>query len=143
MNWMRHFLWIITVVHRAIYRVSGGWLGGRSMGFRFLMLEHVGRKTGLPRKTPILFVEDEGRFVVAASNAGQDFDPAWWLNLQATPEARVRVGRRTIEVKARRATQEEETRLWPILTASWKWFDKYRSATGRDIPVVILEPTAG
>lgn len=141
MTFMRHWLWLITPLHRFIYRASRGWLGGRSMGFRFLLLEHVGRKSGLQRTTPILYVEDEGRFILAASNAGQDRHPAWWLNLQAHPEVHVQAGRRRVAVKARRASVEEETRLWPILGASWRWFDDYKAGTDREIPVVILEPT--
>ena len=42
-------------------------------------------------------------FVVVASNGGQEVDPAWWRNLQQTPEAQVQVGRETFRVRARLA----------------------------------------
>ena len=41
------------------------------------------------RTTPLLYVADGERWVVAASNAGDDRPPAWWLNLQARPETTV------------------------------------------------------
>ena len=142
MTWIRHILPQITGVHRWLYVHTGGWIGASAIGFRFLLLEHVGRKTGQRRLTPILYVPDGERFVMAASNAGQDRHPAWWLNLQAQPEVTIRVGRRVIAVKARRASDAELARLWPLLTSSWRWFDEYSSATDREIPVVVLEPEA-
>jgi len=141
---IRRLLPQITKIHRFLYEKTDGRIGHRARGFRFLLLETIGRKSGLSRKTPILYVDDSRdglrRFVLAASNAGQDKSPAWWLNLQAQPLARIQVGRKRWAVRAREASAKESERLWPMLTASWPWFDDYREASARKIPVVILEP---
>src|SRR5262249_37095425 len=99
----------------AVYRLSGGRLGGSLSGRPMLLLTTVGRRSGRERTLPLLYVEDGGRWVVVASNAGDERDPAWWLNLRARPEAAVQAGRERHAVRARRATPEEEARLWPRL----------------------------
>ncbi|MGI9433179.1 MAG: nitroreductase family deazaflavin-dependent oxidoreductase, partial [Myxococcota bacterium] len=68
-------------------------------------------------------------------------EPAWWLNLKSRPEAAVRLGRQTVTVKARAADPAEQAELWPLLCESYSYFDRYRERAGRDIPVVLLEPT--
>jgi deazaflavin-dependent oxidoreductase (nitroreductase family) len=137
----RWLLRIITVVHRFLLRVSGGRIGGRMAGMDMLLLENVGRKSGALRETPLLFAENDGRFLVVASNLGNDRNPAWWLNLQARPEAAVQVRGKRIPIKARAAASEEEALLWPILDASWSQYPEYRARAKRHIPIVILDPT--
>jgi len=136
---IRWLLRLITVFHRWLLRVSGGRLGARIGGIRVLLLENVGRKSGTVRKTPLLFIEDQGHYVVVASNAGDDRDPAWWLNLQARPEASVEVGGKRFDVKARAASPEETARLWPLLDASYRYYPEYRARTNREIPIILLE----
>ena len=138
---IRWLLALITRCHRWLFLKTDGRLGDRVFGFRFLLLEHVGRKSGAARKTPLLYVEDAGRFVVAASNAGDPRDPAWWLNLKSRPEARIRVGRSRVAVKARAAEPTEQAELWAKLGESYSHFERYRERAGREIPVVLLEPT--
>jgi deazaflavin-dependent oxidoreductase (nitroreductase family) len=137
---VRWLLALITAVHRFAYAASGGRLGSRILWMRFLLLTHTGRRSGRSHTVPLLFVEDEGRLVVAASNAGDARDPAWWKNLRAHPEAAVRVGTRTLAVKARAATAAECERLWPCLEAAWTDFARYRRRSVREIPLVVLEP---
>lgn len=137
---IRWLLRLITRVHGFLLRASNGRLGARIGGISVLLLENVGRKSGTLHLTPLLFVEDAGRYVVVASNAGDDRNPAWWLNLRERPEAAVRVAGRRVEVKARRAGPGESEALWPKLDAAYKYYADYRTRTTRDIPVVILEP---
>jgi deazaflavin-dependent oxidoreductase (nitroreductase family) len=139
---VRWLLALITRVHRAIYRLSGGRIGGSLTGIRVLLLTTVGRKSGRERVMPLLYVEDAKGWIVVASNAGDDRNPAWWLNLRARPEAAVQVGRERHAVRARRATPEEEAHLWPKLTTAYAPYARYREGTRREIPVVILERTA-
>jgi len=136
---IRWLLALITRAHRALYRVSGGRIGGNLAGIRVLLLITRGRKSGLARVMPLLYVEAEKGFVVVASNAGDDRDPEWWKNLLACPEAAVQVGREQYAVRARRATPAEETALWPRLVAAYAPYARYRERTRREIPVVILE----
>ena len=132
----------ISRVHRAVYRWTGGLVGGWLLGRRFLLLEHTGRKSGRRYCTPILYVADGERFVLAASNGGDSRHPAWWLNLQAQPQAHVQSGRRRVAVVASCAEADEAEWLWPVLTRAWPWFRNYRAATTRKIPVVVLSPVS-
>lgn len=139
---IRWLLRLITNLHRFVLRASNGRIGSRLGGNSMLLLENVGRKSGTLHLTPLLFVEDAGRYVVVASNAGDDRNPAWWLNLREHPETGIRVRGKRIAVKAHRAGPDETHVLWPKLEASYKHYAEYRTRTTRDIPVVILEPTA-
>ena len=137
---IRWLLALITAIHRWVYLKSGGRIGHRLIGKPMLLLETVGRKSGERRVTPLLYIEDGEACVIVASNNGDARFPAWWYNLQAKPEAAVRVGRRQLQVRARRADAEEEERLWPRLEAAWSAYRDYRARVGREIPVVILDP---
>jgi deazaflavin-dependent oxidoreductase (nitroreductase family) len=136
---IRWLLALVTHLHRALYRLSGGRVGGNLAGIRVLLLTTRGRRSGLPRSLPLLYVEAGTGWVVVASNAGDDRDPAWWRNLLACPEASVQVGRERHAVRARRATPEEETALWPKLVAAYGPYARYRERTLREIPIAILE----
>ncbi len=138
---IRWLLAFITTIHRSLYERSGGRIGGRLPGGkRFLLLATVGRKTGIRRVLPLLYIADGDAFVVVASNGGDDRPPAWWLNLQAQPEARVQVETEQHEVVARQARGDELARLWPKLEASYSFYAAYRERTTREIPVILLEP---
>jgi len=139
----RPILRAVWAAHKAIDRLSGGRLStyrptDRRVGTLFLTT--TGRRSGQTRRNAIYYVEDGPRFVVVASNAGADADPAWWLNLQAAPAATVEVGRRSIPVRARLATEAERERLWPELVRRHPTFAEYARASSRPIPVVILDP---
>jgi deazaflavin-dependent oxidoreductase (nitroreductase family) len=136
---IRWLIALITAVHRFLYRVTNGHIGAGSGGRQFLLLMHVGRKTGRTRMTPLLYLEDEGRLVIIGSNAGDDRHPAWWLNLQSHPEAEVQIGGHHFAVRARAATAAETERLWPKFIAVYKDYATYRARTNRTIPIVILE----
>lgn len=139
---IRWLLAWITAAHRFVYEKTGGRIGGRLPGGkRFLLLTTVGRKTGKRRVLPLLYVADGDRFVVAGSNAGDARPPAWWLNLQAQPTARVQADTEQLEVEAREAEGEEAARLWQKLESVYGSFPEYRQRSGRAIPVVVLEPS--
>src|SRR6266849_3513573 len=44
--------------------------------------------------------------------------------------------------KGRIASPDERRRLWPEMTRLWPQYDRYQSQTQREIPLVILSPTA-
>jgi deazaflavin-dependent oxidoreductase (nitroreductase family) len=140
---LRWLLALITAVHRFVYQRSGGRVGGRLPGKRFLLLTTIGRRTGLPRVTPLLYIRDGDRFVVVGSNAGDDRPPAWWRNLQQRPAAQVQAGRQQHLVSAHQAHGAELDALWPRLESSYRYYADYRRRTTREIPVVVLEPAKG
>lgn len=123
-----------------LYRASGGRVGGRMGRAPVLLLHHVGRKTGTARVTPVLFLADGERLVIVGSKGGAARHPAWYVNLKATPETTVEVGRRKVRVRAREAPEEERASYWPRLVEIYPAFEVYRRRTDRLLPVVVLEP---
>ena len=134
---------LITGLHVAAYRRTGGRLGGRTAGAPVLLLDHVGRRSGEARTTPLLYLKDGEDLVVVGSRGGSDAPPAWWLNLKDSPRTTVQVGPRRREVVARQASSEEEERLWPRLVDLYSGYETYRRRTERKIPLVVLEPARG
>ena len=133
---------LVWKIHRWLYRTSGGWVGGRMMGMPVLLLTTIGRKTGEPRTSPLMYFPEGDACVVIASNAGEPQHPAWWLNLRADPRATVQRGREVARVRAREAAGEERARLWAKLIQLDRSYETYRQRTTRQIPVVLLEPAA-
>jgi F420H(2)-dependent quinone reductase len=130
-----------TRLHARLYRMTGGrFLPRWAEGMPVLSLTTTGRKSGRPRSTTIIYLEDGDCLVVMPSNAGSDAAPAWWLNLQANPEAEVQIAKESRRVRARRATAEEAERLWPRMRESYSGFEAYQSFTEREQPIVLLEP---
>lgn len=125
--------------HLALYRVTGGRIGGTLGALRVLLLTTTGRKSGQLRTVPLVYFEDGERLVIIGSKGGASRDPLWWENLKANPEARVQVGADTRRVRARLATPEERARLWPRVKAENSAYAAYEQKTRREIPVVVLE----
>jgi deazaflavin-dependent oxidoreductase (nitroreductase family) len=127
--------------HVALYRVSGGRLGHKPPGFPpMLLLDHVGARSGVRRTSPLMYTRDGEDYVLVASKGGYPRHPAWFHNLRAHPDTTIQVGRRTLPVHARVATDEERARLWPGAVARWAGFDGYQRRAERTIPMVVLSP---
>lgn len=135
----RLFLLVVSRFHVALFRVSRGRIGAR-IGKRLpvLLLTTTGRKSGKRRTTPLLYVEDGGRYVVVASVGGAPKHPAWYLNLKDDASATVEVGSRRLAVRAETAEPDERARLWQSVTAMYPTYDAYQAKTSREIPIVIL-----
>ena len=131
-----------SAMHEFWYRLSGGLIGGRFGRVRMLLLTTTGRKSGRPRTTPLLYLEDDGNLVVIASNGGNPNHPAWWLNLKSDPQATVQVGRERRTVTAEEAEGETRERLWRAVVDVNRGYEGYQRSTSRRIPVVILRPEA-
>jgi deazaflavin-dependent oxidoreductase (nitroreductase family) len=127
-------------LHRVLYRMSGGRIGGRLWDLRVVLLTTTGRRTGKKRTVPLCSLRHGEDLVVIGSYGGLDQAPAWWLNLQANPHAELAVGRERRTVTARNAASDERTLLWTEVTARAPGYLEYERRTTREIPVVILQP---
>jgi deazaflavin-dependent oxidoreductase (nitroreductase family) len=125
-----------------LYRLSGGRLGNKVKGAPVLLLDHVGRKSGVKRTTPLLYLADGDDVAIVGSRGGSDAMPAWWFNLMASPDTTVQIGRERRRVAARQATPEEKAELWPRLCEMYPDYAVYQRRTDRDIPVAILSPAS-
>jgi deazaflavin-dependent oxidoreductase (nitroreductase family) len=122
------------------FRAAGGVVGGQFAGTRMLLLTCRGARTGRERTLPLAYLPDGENLVVFAANGGRDTDPAWMVNLRATPEAVVEVGTRTIEVSADIVEGSECERLLQAGLSEMPWFAGVQARTARPIPVVVLSP---
>jgi deazaflavin-dependent oxidoreductase (nitroreductase family) len=134
---------LVSRVHVALYRASGGRIGGRFKAAPVLLLTTTGRKTGKRRTTPLLYAEDAGRYVIIASVGGAPKHPGWYLNLGGNADATIQVGSREFAVRAETASPDERARLWTLMARMYSGYDAYQAKTSREIPVVILTPAAG
>jgi deazaflavin-dependent oxidoreductase (nitroreductase family) len=138
-NTLRRRLWKgLTSSHKFFYRVSGGRLGGKVEGVPILLLDHVGRKSGEQRTTPLMYMPDRDDLVIVASQGGLPKHPAWWLNLRDSPNTTVRVGKEDRKVTAREVSPEEKAKLWPRLVELYPSYADYQERTEREIPVIVL-----
>jgi len=127
--------------HATIYERSGGRVGAWA-GLPTLLLSVTGRKSGQTHSTPLVYFEDGDSYVVVGSDGAAKRDPQWWKNLQVKPVGSVRVGRTQFEIKARLATGAERERLWETGKSVNPMWSKYQTRTARELPVVVLTPTA-
>ena len=139
--WFVHLAWR---AHRALYRLSGGrflWTTSNKRGWGALRLTTVGRTSGQERSVIIGYLEDGADLVAIAMNGWDEGHPAWWLNLQAHPDAVVRLaGRQPRAVRARPVTAEERDRLWHRWVAINADLEAYAGRRSTETPVVVLEP---
>jgi F420H(2)-dependent quinone reductase len=105
----RWFIRAAWVVHRGMYRASGGRFGlrrARPDRWGMLSLTTTGRRTGRTHRVIIGYIEDGQNLVTMAMNGWGEGEPAWWLNLQARypSQAHRRTTRRQGARRARSGT---------------------------------------
>ena len=105
-----------------------------------LILVTRGRKSGKLRSSPLLYFqfEEPGDLIVVASNYGRDRHPAWYLNAAADQDVTVETNGERFPARARIIRGEERAALFDKVAAANPRFARYRAATGRQIPVVVL-----
>jgi deazaflavin-dependent oxidoreductase (nitroreductase family) len=135
-----------------IYQVGLGGVFGR----RLLLLNHIGRRTGAPRKTILEVVQYEpsdGSYVVASGWGPQ---AAWYRNIVENPAVSVEVANRTIPVTAEPLTEDVGAEIFAnyaarrpriaafvlprVLGMSVDGSEADFRAVGRRIPFVRLTP---
>lgn len=123
-----------------IYRATRGRLLGKVANAPVLLLHTTGRRSGVPRTAPVVYVRDGDRYVVIGSNIGSPRAPAWSLNLKANPAAEVELRGVRRAVRARVAEGRERAELWLRANQLYSGFDDYDARTQREIAVFVLEP---
>ena len=142
----RWFVRTFWTAHRALYRVTGGRSGLRKPTEDvegMLRLRTVGRRTAVERSAILSYFEDGPNFVTMAMNGWDEAEPAWWMNLQAQPDATIDLVDGPHAVRARAATGDERRRLWTRGGHYNKGLDQYAALRSHETAVVIFEPRAG
>lgn len=139
-KWFRRAAWR---VHRGLYRVTGGRFGlwrPKPGGWGALRLTAIGRRSGTQRSVILGYFEDGPNYITMAMNGWIEGEPAWWLNLQANPEATVDVkGGGSQRIRARAAEGEERHRLWSRWQEIDKDLDGWAAQRSTEAAVVVLE----
>jgi deazaflavin-dependent oxidoreductase (nitroreductase family) len=138
-----------TETHLAAYLKSDG-AEGRLVDFTIaggpaetpcLILKTIGRRSGEAKLVPLIYGEDAGRYVIIASKGGAPDHPAWYLNLEAKPEVEFQVVDKKYRGVASTVRDDaERKRLYAMMAAIYPPYIDYQAKTGREIPVVVLEP---
>ena len=130
-------------IHRALYRLTFGRFGlwaPKPNRWGTMRLTTVGRRTGRERVALLGYYEDGPNLVTMAMNGWSDGEPAWWLNLQAQPEATVVLADGSRAVRGRAAVGEERGRLWERGQDLGDDVDGYAKLRSTETAVVVLEP---
>ena len=140
----RWFIKTFWRAHRRIVRATRGRRGlwpARPGKWGVLWLTTTGRRSGQPRSVIIGYFEDGPNLVSMAMNGWGVAEPAWWLNLQADPQAVVELaGGIRRGVLGRAAVGEERERLWRRWQELDRNLDGYAARRPRETAVVVLEP---
>jgi deazaflavin-dependent oxidoreductase (nitroreductase family) len=127
--------------HQLVYERTDGRLGHRMAVVPSLLLRTVGRRTGQPRTSALVYARVGDEYVVVASNGGADRPPGWLHNVKAQPEVEIQVGRRHIPATARvveRGAPDYE-QLWRAVNdGNHHRYESYQQRTERPIPLVAL-----
>jgi deazaflavin-dependent oxidoreductase (nitroreductase family) len=128
----------------AVYKASGGRIGGRAAGgVPVLLLTVAGRKTGQPHTTAVGYFEHEGGYLVVGSAGGLPQDPQWFRNLRAAARAEIQVGRKVLSVSVRELVGAERDAAWTdVVLVRCPPFGKYEQKTTRKMPLALLIPAA-
>jgi F420H(2)-dependent quinone reductase len=139
----RWFIRTAWVLHRAALRITRGRFGLRNATAEragYLQLATFGRRSGKERTCIVAYIEDGPGLVTMAMNGWGEAEPAWWLNLQAHPDAIVELPGGSQAVRARVADEGERSRLWAKFDGGpWGDLDGFAARRSRETAIVILE----
>lgn len=143
LSWLPNYLPEITAIDRWIQRVTKGtWSLLRLAGLPTLMLTVVGRKSGVPRSTPLLCVPYREGQLIAGSNFGGAKPPVWVLNVRAAEKVGVQMYGQSRDAAPRELTGADREAAWEHMLQTWPNYAKYAERTSRTIPVFYLEPVS-
>lgn len=139
--WMPKLLPQVTWTDSHLQQVTRGRLSLLDIaGLPNLMLTVIGRKSGIPRSTPLLCVPWQGGWLIAGSHFGAPKPPVWTHNLRAAETVEVAYRRRRHTCTWQEVTGEEKDRVWAHMLTVWPNYAKYTEWTDRVIPVFLLRP---
>ncbi|WP_418345066.1 nitroreductase family deazaflavin-dependent oxidoreductase [Rhodococcus pyridinivorans] len=137
--WLPRYSQPIIAVDKTIQRATRGKVTLLAIaGLPSLVLTVKGRKSGVPRSTPLLCVPHDGGWLVVGSNWGHPKAPSWAINLRAADQAQVLYDGHEHAVSVRIAEGDERARLWQVLLRTWPNYALYAKRTDRVLPVFVL-----
>lgn len=139
---IRRLLRAVNHLAVALYRRSGGRIGGSAKGIPVLLITAPGRRTGVPHTVPVVYIEHDGAYLVTGSAGGTKAEPQWFRNVRATPTVRIEIGHEPpydAEVLVPGAAARDV--LWrDVVLQRAPFFATYQQKAGRTIPIAVLTP---
>ena len=134
--------------HRKTYLELGGRKGHvldyRHLGgHRYttcLLIEHVGRKSGERRITPLIYGDTDGEVVIVASKGGADVHPGWYWNVKAMDEVVIQIGGQAFRCTWREPAGADRARIWEFMAGVYPPYREYQAGTVREIPILVFQP---
>lgn len=131
--------WVADHIRR--YVESAGEDGHIWRGVPTLLLTTMGRKTGVRRRTALIYGIDGGDYIIVASKGGYPSHPLWYENLLVDPKVEIQVGAEVLKAQAETIVDHARyVRVWNQMAAIWPGFNEYREKTIRRIPLIALTP---
>ena len=141
--WMPKLLPQITWLDKLLQRLTGGrWSILRIAGLPNIMLTVLGRRSGVPRSTPLLCVPYLQGVLIAGSNFGGAKAPVWVVNVRAADQVTMRYDGEELAATPTELTGADRELAWTHMLQTWPNYAKYAERTDRTIPVFYLEPVA-
>ena len=140
---MRTAFRFAAFVHCALYRASGGKLGGSANGVPLALITTRGRKSGRLLTRPVGHVTDGDSLLLVASVGGMPWHPGWYYNLRADPHVTITIGRQSRAMIAEAQVGPDRERGWEHVVREHPIFTRYQEKVARQIPVVRLRPAPG
>jgi deazaflavin-dependent oxidoreductase (nitroreductase family) len=131
--------WVADHIRR--YVETDGADGHIWRGVPTLLLTTKGRKTGIARRTALIYGRDGDALIIVASKGGHPSNPLWYENLVNNPEVEIQVGAEVASARASTITDQlSYERNWKMMVGIWPGFDGYKAKTSRVIPLVAIRP---
>jgi len=135
---MRTFIRLFGNIQTLLYRLTNGKIGGEMIGANVLLLTTTGRKSGKQRTLPLMFLQHDDAYVLAASNGGKDTHPGWYWNLRSNPQASIEVMEKQMQVEAELVNEgDRRERLYQQFIELTEVYEGHQQRTNRIIPVVL------
>ncbi|MGW6623817.1 nitroreductase/quinone reductase family protein [Nocardia sp. NPDC055002] len=129
----------ITPLDRALLeRTDAKYTVLGPIGAPVILLTTTGRKSGVARTQPLLYVHDGDTLYVVGSNFGQAHHPAWTGNLLADPAATVAIAGERIPVTATPVTDADKDAIFARFIDITGAYAAYRDRTTRDLRMFAL-----
>jgi deazaflavin-dependent oxidoreductase (nitroreductase family) len=132
------------VLHPLLYRRAGGrGATSRVLGADMLLLTTTGRRTGERRTVALFAFPTHTGWIVVGSRGGSGRVPGWAHNLQADPQATLRLRTREAPTLARELADAEYEAAFELAAAAYPGYRLYRRNARHHIPIFSLEPAPG
>src|SRR3954453_9408345 len=127
--------WVREQVER--YEASGGTEATtlRDSGLPVVVVTNRGAASGKIRKTPLMRVEHDGRYLAVGSQGGAPTDPHWVANVREHPTVELQDRTRKWEMSVRELGGDDRAEWWDRAVEAFPNYAKYQERTERLIPV--------